>query len=127
MYKSLSNVILSAFVCIHLIACLWIRLGSLDVNLPENERKSWMFQTNTVYTADTRSIYDQLMDNPSFRNRMALYWYSMEYVMQTISSVGYGEHSYDSPIEYLFVIALEFCSIGFVAVSVIIVSTAIRI
>ena len=81
MYKSLSNVILSAFVCIHLIACLWIRLGSLDVQLPENERKSWMFQTGTVYTADTRTIYDQLMDDPSFRNRMALYWYSMEYVM----------------------------------------------
>ena len=28
MYKSLANVILTAFVCIHLIACLWIRLGS---------------------------------------------------------------------------------------------------
>ena len=40
-----------------------------------------MFQTGTVYTKDTRAIYDQLMDDPSFRNRMSIYWYSMEFVM----------------------------------------------
>ena len=67
------------------------------------------------------------MEDPSFGNRMTLYWYAMEFIMTALSTVGYGEHSYGAPLEYLFVMALEFCSIGLVAVSVIIVSTAIRI
>ena len=51
----------------------------------------------------------------------------MEFITQAVSTVGYGDQSYGSSYEYLFVMALEFCSIGFVALSVIIVSTWVRI
>ena len=43
MYKNLFNIVLSAFVTLHMIACLWIRLGSLDADLPADQRESWLF------------------------------------------------------------------------------------
>ena len=49
--KTLANLILYLTVGVHLLTCIWIKLGSYD-------RSSWLYITNTHFTKDSRSIYD---------------------------------------------------------------------
>ena len=56
-----------------------------------------------------------------------LYIYAILYIMTALTTVGYGNHSYGTRLEYLFVIVLEMASTGVQAFSIYIFGTILNI
>ena len=120
-YTKFSHVLFFTFVITHLLTCIWIRIGLWDLDKPEGERQSWIFQTDTDFSEDqvmigkslvTRSPYDQLTE-PSEKSAgfTMLYFYSLIYILQTITTVGYGNSTYGTYLEYSFALMIESISL----------------
>ena len=67
------------------------------------------------------------MDDQSSRKQGELYVYALLFILTAITTVGYGNHSYGTRKEYLFVIVLEGGSILITALVVILVATSFDI
>ena len=96
----------------HAANCLWIVLGGRDVGKEEDERLSWMFLPDTQFSKDPRPAYDQITDPESSENLKSVYVFSMIFIQQTLTTVGYGNTSYQTELEWIFVMLLEMVSIG---------------
>ena len=80
-------------VCIHTLACIWIRLGLAIEG-------SWI----DVH----EGVGEVLRENKVNMYIAALYW-----TITTLSTVGYGDLKGYTPREYLFQIVLQFIGIGY--------------
>ena len=61
---------IKAFFILHILTCIWIKLGSLDAKDDkyleiESDEVSWMFIPGSDFSGDPRSIYDQIIDESS--------------------------------------------------------------
>ena len=56
---------------------------------------------------------------------MALYIYALLFIMTALTTVGYGNHSYNTQLEYYFVMCLEMVSTLVQAVTIYIFSTVV--
>ena len=52
-YAKFCDLLFFTFIIVHLLACLWIRIGLWDVSEPEGERQSWIFQKGTDFSDDS--------------------------------------------------------------------------
>lgn len=100
--RLLQMIILLMFTIIfaHLCACIWIVLGMLDADLPEEERRSWLY--NPEYN---------LPDVQG--NERIIYITSYYTVFTTITTVGYGDFVGGTSLEYAFSMVLEFFGLSF--------------
>lgn len=80
----------------HVLACCWCYLGIIDKDLPLNQRKSWAYVNNFDY-----------------HSKAELYIYAIYWVLQTITTVGYGDYPGHTQKEYIFSMALEFIGLTF--------------
>lgn len=71
----LVSILLFVMLGTHVLACFWCYLGLLDLHLPQEQRKSWAF----VY-------------NFNYNSKQELYIYAIYWVLQTITTVGYGDY-----------------------------------
>ena len=103
----------------HCAVCIWIRLGGYDIYRDPTERSTWLFISDTDFNKDPRPIYDQITDPDSDSSFASMYIYAMVFIMQTLTSVGYGNTSYGTQIEWIYVIFLETVSVGLTALAMI--------
>ena len=106
-YKRLIQGALTFFGLLHLMTCLWIWIGAIDAD--KENPQSWIFQKDSYFTGEDLTIYEQVSD-PENTKIYPLYIYSVLYVMTAITTVGYGNHSYQTQLEYYFAIILEILS-----------------
>ena len=111
----LGKLVLQLTLGAHIMTCIWIKIGALDINLPEEERETWMFLTDTMLSADPRSCYDQIRDTSTTVDLLDMYFFSLVFILTAVTSVGYGTNTYSTRLEYLYVICLEILSFLIIA------------
>jgi hypothetical protein len=74
---------------VHLLACYWMWLGLL------NKTEGWIYVNDFISDSD---IYN-------------LYAFSAYYIVQTITTVGYGDYAAGTQKEYIFMIFCEFVGV----------------
>lgn len=90
-----------AFVTLgHLSACVWLYFGRMDEDLPPEERESWL------YVNDLTGEGVGNLPSP-----FAAYIFSLYWVFETFTTVGYGDYSGGTSAEYGVTLFFEF--IGF--------------
>lgn len=89
-YVDLVTLFLFVFFATHLLACFWCYLGRLDYDLPKNEKFSWI-NTNDFDETDFKTIYI----------------FSIYFILQTLTTVGYGDHTGSTMNEYIFSMVLQ--------------------
>ena len=95
-YVDLVTLFLFVFFATHLLACFWCFLGRLDYELPTDEKFSW--------------INFNSFDEKDFTS---LYVFSVYFILQTLTTVGYGEFTGSTTYEYIFCMILEFIGLSF--------------
>ena len=83
-------------------ACMWIYLGHIEDDLAIEERLTWRFNPNLK-----EDEFDTLVTK-SQEYIFAVYW-----VLQAITTVGYGDYAGANGNEYLFTLLLEFTGVAF--------------
>ena len=106
------------------MTCLWIWIGAIDAD--KDDPQSWIFQNDSYFTGEDLTIYEQVSD-PDNTKIYPLYIYSVLYVMTALTTVGYGNHSYQTQLEYYFAIILEIMSTWIQAVIIYIFAGAISL
>ena len=84
----------------HLAACIWLYIGGLDEMKPAEERESW------IYTNDLTGEGVGNLPSPAAAYVFSLYW-----VFETFTTVGYGDYTGGTSVEYGLTLVFEF--IGF--------------
>ena len=95
--------ILSAFLFAHLAACIWLNVGRIYKEGPE---QSWMYSYEANPDSSEWKDYDW-----SDKYIFSIYW-----IFTTITTVGYGDFAGVNQIEWMFTIVLEFLGLAFVAI-----------
>jgi hypothetical protein len=90
-YVDLVILFLFVFFATHLLACFWCFLGRLDYGLPIEEKFSWINSDNNKF------------DENDFES---LYIFSIYFILQTLTTVGYGDHTGTNKYEYIFCMIL---------------------
>ena len=80
----------------HMSACMWIYLGHIKDALPIAERDTWRYN-------------EDFLDYNGFQE----YVFSFYWVLESITTVGYGDYTGVNTDEYLFSLVLEFIGITF--------------
>ena len=92
---------LSVILLTHIMACIWIEIGRLD-------DKSWV----SVFIAAQRIDRDD--DSlTSFNYYKEIYANAFYFILTTITTVGYGDISGSTTVEYLFSMCVEFIGLTF--------------
>jgi hypothetical protein len=78
------------FFSTHLLACFWCFLGRLDYHLPKDQKFSW--------------VNFNAFDENDFQS---MYVFSIYFILQTLTTVGYGDHTGSTIYEYMFCMILE--------------------
>ena len=90
-----------------------------------------MFRTGSDFTDDERSIYEQLTGtegNTKMKDNIgALYIYSLYFVLQVMTTVGYGTATYGHSNELLYVIILEAIAAVSQAYSIVLIQTTFKV
>ena len=89
-YVDLVTLFFFVFFATHLLACFWCFLGRLDYHLPQDEKFSWV-NFNSFDEKDFASMYI----------------FSIYFILQTLTTVGYGDHTGSTTNEYIFCMILE--------------------
>ena len=84
----------------HIMACVWIAIGRIDEN-------SWV----NVFLEDQRS--EENPDPNSYQYFKEIYANAFYFILTTITTVGYGDISGTTTIEYLFSMGVEFIGLTF--------------
>ena len=80
----------------HMSACMWIYLGHIEDDLPLPERDTWRYNEDFLnYTGFQEYVF-------------SFYW-----VLESITTVGYGDYTGVNTDEYLFSLVLEFTGVTF--------------
>jgi hypothetical protein len=95
-YVDLVTLFVFVFFATHLLACFWCFLGRLDYKLPVDDKFSWI-NTNSFDEKDFTSLYI----------------FSVYFILQTLTTVGYGDHTGSTTYEYIFCMVLEFIGLSF--------------
>ena len=111
----------------HFACCAWISLGGVDLNKDSEERASWLFLKETQFTNYTEPAYEQVTDPKNPSNFQTLYQFSMIFIQQTLTTVGYGNTSYETVAEWSFVIVLEMVSVGMQALLLVTIWSILRL
>lgn len=90
-YVDLVTLFLFVFFATHLLACFWCFLGRLDRDLPLDQQQNWVVVDNFIEPDDFRSIYI----------------FSVYFILQTLTTVGYGDHTGNTRYEHIFCMILE--------------------
>jgi hypothetical protein len=92
--------LLSLFIFVifttHMLACVWCLLGLSDQDLPPEQRKSWVYKMNSDGTYD----FDE-------NNSRQIYIFAVYWILETLTTVGYGDYTGNCRNEYLFTMVLE--------------------
>ena len=91
----------SALLLGHLCACAWISLGTRE--------NGWLTQLQTLPEDDGGDAQFAIY-TPNQIYIFSLYW-----IFEVLSTVGYGDYAGAGTEEFLFTIFLEFCGITFFA------------
>jgi hypothetical protein len=89
-YVDLVTLFFFVFFATHLLACFWCFLGRLDYHLPQDQKFSWV-NFNSFDEKDFASMYI----------------FSIYFILQTLTTVGYGDHTGSTTNEYIFCMILE--------------------
>ena len=87
-YVDLVTLFLFVFFATHLLACFWCFLGRIDYHEPV--KTSWV-SLDGFDPSDFRTIYI----------------FSVYFVLQTLTTVGYGDHTGNTEYEHIFCMILE--------------------
>jgi hypothetical protein len=80
----------------HLLACVWCYLGLMDKYLPPHQRKSWVFHQSDEGVQD----FDE-------NQSKAIYIFAVYWILETLTTVGYGDYVGHTREEYIFSMVLE--------------------
>jgi len=90
-----------AFITLgHIAACVWLYVGRMDEDLPEGERQSWLYVNDLTGEGDG-----------ALPASVPAYLFSLYWVFETFTTVGYGDYTPGTTAEYGITILFEF--IGF--------------
>lgn len=78
-----------------MLACFWCYLGLADSDLPVEDRRSWVF-----HKADGKYDFN-------FKDSKEIYIFSVYWILETLTTVGYGDYVGHTQYEYLFTMILE--------------------
>ena len=119
------------FLLIHILTCIWIKLGSGDTHNDWEEMepsdRTWFFIPGTDFSADERSIYEQVIDEDSDMGLSSLYLYASYWVLTVVTTVGYGHANYYTSSEYLYTCFLEVLATLIQALCIIVLSATFKI
>ncbi|CDW76539.1 cation channel family protein [Stylonychia lemnae] len=79
-----------------MLACTWCLLGLSDQYLPPEQRESW------VYIQNSNGDYDF-----NEKNSQQIYIFAVYWILETLTTVGYGDYVGTTRNEYLFTMVLE--------------------
>lgn len=98
------QLVVSAILFSHMLACIWISLGLLDTDKLEEFQHSWLLrdENNFPYPDDNKS-------------RTTVYCFAIYWILTTMTTVGYGDYTGSTNVEYLFSMALQFTGVCFSA------------
>ena len=99
-YVDLVTLFLFVFFATHLLACFWCYLGRLDYYLPIDEKYSWVNLGSFIVETDFKTIYI----------------FSVYFILQTLTTVGYGDHTGSTRYEHIFCMILEVGTIQIVLI-----------
>ena len=90
--KGFFRLLLYVIYIAHVFACLWVYLGRLDNCVGQTDcTKSWIF-ANSFNPDEIETLYV-----------FSFYW-----IFEVLTTVGYGDYSGATKIEYLFSIIIQF-------------------
>ena len=90
------TLLIFVFFGTHVLACIWCYIGLLDKYKHQGLQESWVYKSDF----DLDRIGD-------------IYMASVYFVMQTITTVGYGDLKGNTSLEYIFSMVLEFVGLTF--------------
>ncbi|CDW90866.1 cation channel family protein [Stylonychia lemnae] len=96
-YASLLTLMIFVIFITHILACIWIYFGRFDDQLPRERRKTWIYKDPTAFDET---------------NLISLYIFSIYFILQTLTTVGYGDHTGCVRDEYIFCMCLEFIGLS---------------
>lgn len=76
----------------HQLACFWCFLGFLDRNMPPYLRNSWVYHKGFDF-------------NPN--DSLQIYVFAVYWILQTLTTVGYGDYYGNTRDEYLYSMVVE--------------------
>lgn len=93
---------LTVLLLTHIMACLWVLIGQQD-------EKGWV----NVFIADQVSPDDPTKPAVVWDYALSIYANAFYFILTTITTVGYGDITGDTTIEYLFSMGVEFIGLTF--------------
>ena len=86
-----------------------------------------MFIPGSDFSADPRSIYEQVMDEDNDMGLASLYLYAFYWVLTVVTTVGYGHATYQTSGEFLYTCFLEVLATLIQALCIIVLSATFKI
>ena len=111
-------IIFAAMIMVaHMSACVWIYLGHIQddyIGEWQQIEGSWVW----IDDEDQPGIRETWMVNYDFAHydEFQQYVFSIYWVFESITTVGYGDYTGNRSIEYIFTIFLEFIGVTFFSV-----------
>eukprot|EP00347_Sterkiella_histriomuscorum_P018484 403345342 len=96
-YANLLTLMIFVIFSTHILACIYIYIGRRERYLPEDQRKGWIYSDPSF------------IDPEAFRQ---IYIFALYFILQTITTVGYGDHTGNLRDEFIFCMSLEFIGLS---------------
>jgi hypothetical protein len=99
-WSNLVTFIVMFMLLAHCVSCVFIYIGYIDRDLPEEDRHSWL------------TVPDNQFEGKSWHY---IYSFAYYWLFEVIATVGYGEFTGTTPLEYWVTIFFEFLGVTFIA------------
>ena len=100
-YVDLLTLFIFVIFATHILACIWCYFGMRDRFLPIDQKFTWVnLNTNTMSDGTQVVEFDQ-------NNVFQIYIFSIYFVLQTLTTVGYGDYTGKDRYERIFGMVLE--------------------
>jgi Ion transport protein len=97
---NLVSFVVAFMLLTHFVASMFIFIGHLDINSPEEDRMSWL------------SVPGNQFEDQSWHY---VYVFAYYWIFEVVTTVGYGEFTGSTKTEQLYSIFVEFLGVTFIA------------